>query len=439
MGNTIFDPDLYRRTQEESRYLLRNIVAPPGPPPTPKPKEEKPIPAPVNINIGAGIPGQETLAPEEWTPPTWFNPSLPLAGNVASMIQGIPPAELTPGREGFVAPPWMGPRPWGGRPIPQAWEDYTRGAIPSAIPTEGRFRIGEGPWREFPGEYWQTPPASAGLSVIPGSAGGRMITQTINGRQLTLPASAMAEVLAKEAERPYEIVRTPWGQMRVARTPAVQAPEFAIPPEIQRGMEGFLKVIQSPTAKMKQKRAAAQSLAELGRTAAEQSQFALDVYKQRLGIPLKEQEMAIRGREAETHRFAAENLAKYHEAIATGYKEAHPGTAIYDPRTGQVKTQVPYNPEHFSNILHWTVAGATETSPTGERFVNPISFLTLFNLSAQNSPGMRPMTLKQVPREWLTPYIERNIQRVDRKLKPGTKEYENEFNTYMKMLERIYG
>jgi hypothetical protein len=491
MGNTLFDPELYQKAQEESRYLLQNMVAPPGPPPTAeKPKEEKPT-SPVTINIGEGIKwnpqveGQPNIwqrmfsgrGGEEWYPP-WMAEAQPFGPIPTKAIGPITPV-LPPAREtGGTGPSWKtiqdaiyrasGIQPGitdlrtGAQftqeqadrlfntPIPLRNENvsnalpFVKEVLPSGETRyvleggQGTLTLPKG-WnaaeegRKFMANFQPTVPGPIAPREISTYQAGEYPVM-IGGRQVMMPRFVTGVEGA-----PGTGTREEWANY-MARRPTEEPPTWTIPPAIEKQMGDLMKIIQSPDTWSGQRHAAAQALGDLGRMVAEQNRMARGAYEFGASFPLKEREVAaheagipLRQYEAETHRFAAEQLAKHQEQIGK-YFNVGAGQTVLN-REGKPVYQAPFAPEHTSAIMHYAIAGSTEESPMGQKTINPMTFVGLMNMMGSRlGGGYKPITMKEVPKEWITPYIEGRIKKVKPNLKADTEEYRKLHKAYEDLL-----
>lgn len=472
MGNTLFDPELYQKAQEESRYLLQNIVAPPGPPPAAeKPKQGNPT-SPVTINIG-NLPNLDLASSRTPVPPPaenwlerqrlmsqWAIPTTAgrleteKAINRVNMMRTGPsviaPFELALGHEPGVypiatragepskaeEPLWMqelrktgtwsvGPEKFffGGREVPVG----TPGAM-SGDELARRRILGAIDMRETsPGVYAAIPPRE--ISTY--QAGEYPVM--IGGKQVMMPRFVTGVEGAPGAG-----TREEWANY-MARRPTEEPPTWTIPPAIEKQMGDLMKIIQSPDAWSGQRHAAVQAFGNLERMVAEQNRMARGAYEFGAMFPLKEREVAaqeagipIRQKEAETHRFATEQLAKYHDQMSK-YFNVGAGQTVLN-REGKPVYQAPFAPEHTAGIMHWAIAGATEEGLTGKT-INPMTFVGLMNMMGSRlGEGYKPITMKEVPKEWITPYIEGRIKKVKPSLKADTEEYKKLHKAYEDLL-----
>lgn len=434
---TIFDPELYRRTQEETRHLLQNKIAPPGP----QPVAEKRGPAsPVTINVGAGG-GWETIAGK----PT---------GTFWETIAGGEPPPIVPRSGGFVAPPHTGPAPWRGRPIPDrmSWEDYS---TPMSFGPVARDQALRSPWttENLGGgrKRYVLEGDQGWLEAGPGAPGGtiRDTFPVIPSRDIGTYQSGTKKVniFGKEVEVPIFTTgvegapntgtRGEWASMG---NRGVEQPQWTIPENVQKQMDHLMKVITSPDAYAAQRHAAANALGSLERMVAEQNRQARGAYEFGQRMPLFEREAAareagipIQQQQADTQRFVAEQTVKYQDQMSK-HITAGPGTTVIDRETGKPVFKGAFAPERTAGLMNYALSAATEEGLTGKT-VNPLTFIGVMNMMGSRlGEDYKPITIKEVPKEWISPHIENRIKRIKPGLKTDSDEYRKLYEVYEKAL-----
>ena len=496
---TQYDTDLEERARQNAQNMFQNAIAPPGPPAasaTPA-KEQKP---PVTINIGGeprnpyanlldpgfyasmgknlGLAAQLPAAAINWanqniippltggykfgsefsvggvpggTPGTVYQKMIENAYPYASAktfpeMFGMVPA---PGRERppAVIPPSGGPfnietasytpQLTGYKnPGPIDMVKNTQGGYEAAPSNVGWFQIEGGPRQTITDEYWRTPiPGRGSLNVIPGSAAGPAwappVTIRMFGKDYTLPAATAAE-LGRTFER--EAPRTP---------------EWTIPPEIDTQMKDLSKIISAPMGAVtsSQRQTAANRLEGFNRQVAEMNKQTVDLWKTQMGYPLEERKTAATEMGALAHAKTAEAQlmmagphADYFRKLASEGQLVPPGYAIFSPESRKAIFENPQKSEAFAPLARDAIVASMEETPTG-KIVNPFAFMGYMNLMGrtvgkERGQEWKDLTVKEMNREMVAPYIHRIIQTNPKtsKLKPDSKEYQQLYNDTLREL-----
>ena len=491
---TQFDTELEERTRQRAQNLFQNAVAPPGPPAATATTEKKT--SPVTINVGGGIessnpstafnPTMSFLIPKEMQrglgsvavgaaglPVSWgvdraadlLNAAnrglgamtgyqfpgtiernrtqdaldlIRMGGRDIASSLGMVPAPTrttptfsipndiaishTPGLAGADRVIEMAKAPGGG---------YE--AAPSNV---GWFQIEGGPKTTITDEYWKTPMTGRGsFNVIPGSAAGPAwaapVTVRMFGKDYTLPAATVAELgntFQREGNR---------------------TPKFEIPTDMQNQMDAYSKIIQAPQGAYTtgQRAAAASALNNLNTQATQMNQQAIDVWKAQMGYPLEERKTTATEMGALAHAKTAEAQlmmagphADYFKKLAAEGTLVPPGYAIFNPETRKAMFENPAKSEAFAPLARDALLASTEDSPTG-KVVNPFAFMGYMNLmgktvSRERGQEWKDITVKDMNKEMVAPYIHRIIQTNPKtmKLKPTSKEYQQLYNDTLREL-----
>ncbi len=485
MGNTIFDPELYRRAQEETRELLKNRVAPPG---LTTNQKTKVTPSPVTINVGTGTgpfnisdpyvsgkPRQDPLfylrerqteppvlsampPPAPGTPPGWLERqrlmsqwAIPTTGGLPTekvmmrdMMRDYPPVLA---RGGGSMPPVLESMPpvlakggveppIGAGPEEGVFYQYTgRGGElaftdrPGVIPPGTDFQkrrwadVGHLPQAgQFP-----IPPARELGQAVQFPAREISTYQTgwspamVGGRQVMLPSFTHGIEGA-----PNTGTRAEWA--------SYMGRQRGEPSQEEEMMRLAMNVIRSPYGYTpSQRSAAAEIFGDITRNRIERERLARGAYEFEKMFPLRREELGIRQGEADTHRFVAEQAAKHQEEIGK-HITVPSGTTVIDRATGKPIYQASFAPERAAGIIQYAIAAATEEGLTGKT-VNPMTFVGMMNMMGSRlGEGYKPITMKEVPKEWVSPYIENRIKRIKPNLKAESDEYKKLYEVYEKAL-----
>jgi hypothetical protein len=142
------------------------------------------------------------------------------------------------------------------------------------------------------------------------------------------------------------------------------------------------------------------------------------------GIPVRE-------KEAETHRFAAEELSKHYGSPV----QISPGGSLVS-KEGKVLFKSDLKPENTAGLWGDWLKFSFDADMYGRSTFNPIKSAWAYNQMFANQPGFKPKTIKDFDQTMTAPFVQQYIQNDPRnaKLKPGTKEYKKEFDEIMREL-----
>jgi hypothetical protein len=251
------------------------------------------------------------------------------------------------------------------------------------------------------------------------------------GKDYTLPAATAAE-LGRTFER--EAPRTP---------------EWTIPPEIDTQMKDLSKIISAPMGAVtsSQRQTAANRLEGFNRQVAEMNKQTVDLWKTQMGYPLEERKTAATEMGALAHAKTAEAQlmmagphADYFRKLASEGQLVPPGYAIFSPESRKAIFENPQKSEAFAPLARDAIVASMEETPTG-KIVNPFAFMGYMNLmgrtvAKERGQEWKDLTVKEMNREMVAPYIHRIIQTNPKtsKLKPDSKEYQQLYNDTLREL-----
>jgi hypothetical protein len=495
---TQFDTELEEKARQNAQNMLRTAIAPPGPAPGTQPtpdKEKKSSPVTINIaganeptwleqQIGGAKALGQNLGLAAQMPAAalnWANQNLipPMTGgykfgrefNVGGVPGGTPgtvydkmvenlypwvkPKEFfTPAAFGLVPVPGRKTTPpvipppgelaaghVPGQTLSRAQEiidmaKNARGGYEAAPSNVGWFQVEGGPRQTITDEYWQTPiPGRGSFNVIPGSAAGPAwappVTVRMYGKDYTLPASTVAEL------------------GRTFQREAPKTPEWTIPPEYESKMAELTKIIQAPVGAYTtgQRHAAAAAFGDLNKQVSEMNKYQADMWRTQMGYPLEERKTAAtemgalaQARNAEAQLMLAGPHADYFKKLAGEGQLVPPGYAIFSPESRKAIFENPQKSEAFAPLARDAVLASMEETPTG-KIVNPFAFMGYMNLmgktvAKERGQEWKDITVKEMNREMVAPYIHRIIQTNPKtsKLKSDSKEYQQLYNDTLREL-----
>jgi hypothetical protein len=117
-----------------------------------------------------------------------------------------------------------------------------------------------------------------------------------------------------------------------------------------------------------------------------------------------------------------------------------PGYAIFSPESRKAIFENPQKSEAFAPLARDAILASMEETPTG-KIVNPFAFMGYMNLmgktvAKERRQEWKDITVKEMNREMVAPYIHRIIQTNPKtsKLKPDSKEYQQLYNDTLREL-----
>jgi hypothetical protein len=214
-------------------------------------------------------------------------------------------------------------------------------------------------------------------------------------------------------------------------------------------MAELTKIIQAPVGAYTtgQRHAAAAALGDLNKQVSEMNRYQADMWKTQMGYPLEERktiatEMGAlaQARTAEAQLMMAGPHADYFKKMAGEGQLVPPGYAIFSPESRKAIFENPQKSEAFAPLARDAILASMEETPTG-KIVNPFAFMGYMNLmgktvAKERGQEWKDITVKEMNREMVAPYIHRIIQTNPKtsKLKPESKEYQQLYNDTLREL-----
>jgi hypothetical protein len=214
-------------------------------------------------------------------------------------------------------------------------------------------------------------------------------------------------------------------------------------------MAELTRIIQAPVGAYTtgQRHTAAAALGDLNKQVSEMNRYQADLWKTQMGYPLEERKTAATEMGALAHAKTAEAQlmmagphADYFKKLATEGQLVPPGYAIFSPESRKAIFENPQKSEAFAPLARDAIVASMEETPTG-KIVNPFAFMGYMNLmgktvAKERGQEWKDITVKEMNREMVAPYIHRIIQTNPKtsKLKPDSREYQQLYNDTLREL-----